>query len=584
VASAVTVTGFVKTTANVAVGNVDIDLIDNCTGTNIFIATDKTAADGSFSMSVPAGNYDIHFVPPFATTTLAAADSQEVQISANANLGTIRLASTRLVSGTVKTPTNAALANVDLKFINMTDGQRRFLTKTVTDASGNWSVRVPAGTWQIDFRPAVGSPYADGFRTNLVVGSTVDVTGLVDNVKTGFTVSGTLRGKAKIVPANADISLFNECTGLTVPTSHDNSDALGAFSVVVPAGTYTLTIAPPNCLAMEAYRQTGLVVSAATALGQITLQNAVPVTGRVLGPNGLPLARAKLKFYDVTGATAVRVGVGTDRTDTLGRFTCYVIPSTYDINVDPPVGANAQQYHVNNLVVGAAGAVTGDLPMITGTMLSANVTGNGGHGVAYVNMNVIERTTRVSQRLSHDYSDSLGNIVVYINPGTYDIHYDPPVCSGLAPWQQDSVVVSATKVLPTMNLVTGIHMTGLVRDTAFVGVSGVDLDVFPAGAANKLFTPTGTTTATGTFDMLLPPGSYDINFIPNTASRCRAAQLKNQAAGPLAALTLPTGRFISGSVFQADNFLPVVDATLDFIPVGTLAPLYVAHHTTSPAR
>ena len=49
VASAVTVTGFVKTTANVAVGNVDIDLIDNCTGTNIFIATDKTAADGSFS-------------------------------------------------------------------------------------------------------------------------------------------------------------------------------------------------------------------------------------------------------------------------------------------------------------------------------------------------------------------------------------------------------------------------------------------------------------------------------------------------------------------------------------------------------
>ena len=473
---------------------------------------------------MPAGNYDIHFIPPFATTTLAAADSQEVQISANTNLGTIRLASTRLVSGTVKTPTNAALANVDLKFINMTDGQRRFLTKTVTDASGNWSVRVPAGTWQIDFRPAVGSPYADGFRTNLVVGSTVDVTGLVDNVKTGFTVSGTLRGKTKVVPANADISLFNECTGLTVPTAHDNSDALGAFSVVVPAGTYTLSISPPNCLAMEAYRQSGLVVSAATALGQITLQNAVPVTGRVLGPNGLPLARAKLKFYDVTGATAVRVGVGTDRTDTLGRFTCYVIPSTYDINVDPPVGVNAQQYHVNNLIVGAAGAVTGDLPMVTGTMLSANVTGNGGHGVAYVNMNVIERTTRVSQRLSHDYSDSLGNIVVYINPGTYDIHYDPPVCSGLAPWQQDSVVITAATVLPTMNLVTGVHMTGLVRDTALVGVASVDLDVFPAGAANKLFTPTGTTTATGTYDVLLPPGSYDVNFIPTSTSRCRAAR------------------------------------------------------------
>lgn len=584
-ASAVTVTGFVKTTANVAVGNVDIDVIDVCTGASVFIASDHTAADGSFSMSVPAGTYDIHFIPPFATTTLAVGDTQSVVIAGTTNLGTFRLATARLVSGTIRTPTNAPVANVDLKFLDAVTGERRFLTKTVSDASGNWSVRVPAGTWDIDFRPATGSPYADGTRYGVVVGSTTDVTGLLDNLKSGLTVSGSVRGKNKFIPANADISMYDECTGRTVPTSHDNVDALGNFSVVVPAGTYTFSISPTRCQAIASYRQANVSVSTATNMGQITLQDAYTVSGRVLAPNGQPLPRARLKFYDVTGVSAVRVGVAFDRTDTLGNFSCLVEPGTYDVNVEAPVGTNALVYHINNLVVGVGPVFTGDLQMVAGTVLSGHVTANGGGPADNVNINVIEHVTRVSQRIAHDATDEAGNFVLYVNPGTYDIHYEPQICSGLAVAQQDSVIVAGNTALPTANVVTGIHMTGAVRDTALFGVANVDLDVYPTGTATKLFTPTGTTAATGNYDLLLPPGTYDINFIPPSASRCRTGRRTGvvlATTGAQSQMILSTGRFVSATVIQDGTFLPIPNAVVEFYKFPFLGtPLYVAHRTTS---
>jgi hypothetical protein len=327
------------------------------------------------------------------------------------------------------------------------------------------------------------------------------------------------------------------------------------------------------------------VIGGANNLGQITLNSASLVYGRVLGPNGLPLPRAKLKFYDVTGVTATRIGVASDRTDTLGNFSCLVPASTYDVNVEAPVGTNALVYHINNLVVGAGSLYTGDLPMVAGTMLSGHVSANGGGPAANVNINVIERFTRVSQRIAHDATDAAGNFVLYVNPGTYDLHYEPQVCSGLAVAQQDSVIVAGNTTLPNVNVVTGIHMTGVVTDTAFAGVANVDMDVYPTGTTTKLFTPTGTTTATGNYDLLLPPGTYDINFIPPSASRCRTGRRSGvtlATTGTQPQLILGTGRFVSATIIQDGTFLPIANAVVEFYKrpyLGT--PLYVAHRTTS---
>lgn len=580
-ALAVTVTGVVRDNLNAPVGNVDIDFIDSCTGDNVFLAADRTAADGSFSISIAAGTYDIHFVPPTGST-LCAGDLQTYVITGNMSLGTISLVQGRLVSGTVLTPGLAAAANVDLKFVDLGTGSRRFLSKTLTNVSGQYAIRVPPGSYDIDFRPAAGSAFADGERLGLVVGAT-DVSGLSNTLKTGFTVSGSIRGQSNARLKNVDIDVFDLCTGRRIATSHDNSDVNGNFSVVVPSGTYSFTFNPPRCLGVYAERLPSVVVSAAASLGTITLKAAVPVVGSVLDDLGVPLANAKLKFYDVTQVASPRVGATDDRTDASGNFNILVPEGTYDVNIEPPAGRNLLVYHINNLIVGPAGGFPGILQMSPGTLLTGRVLGPGGVPQENVNINVLDHVTRTSQRIAHDNTDANGDFTVVVNPGTYDIHYDPPVCSPMAPMSQDSVEIVTNTVLPTMNVVNGIHLTGLVTDPAALPVAGTDLDVYPAGGATKLYTPLDNTSAAGVYDVLVPPGVYDVRFVPGAPTRLRpalraAVDLTAPAAQPT--LVLQNGFVLSGTVHYS-NLLPANNADLVLYTASYLPPLWAPHSTVN---
>src|SRR5262249_2660119 len=190
-------------------------------------------APGGVAGAAP-GTYALHVGPP-AGNAFAAGDLQDIVV-ANANLavGQITLATARLVSGTVLLPTSGGAANVDLKFVNLATDHRVFLTKTLTNTLGQWSVRVPPGTWELDFRPAAGTPWADGVRPILVVGAT-DLSGLLDTLRTGFAVSGRVVDRNGTGIRNVDLDLIDDCTGDRLANAHDNSDSLGNFSVVAPA-------------------------------------------------------------------------------------------------------------------------------------------------------------------------------------------------------------------------------------------------------------------------------------------------------------------------------------------------------------
>ena len=579
-AANLTITGTVKNEAGVAVGNVDVDFIDACTGDNVFLASDHTAADGTFSISIAAGTYDIHFIPPAGT--LAAGDRQDVVLSANTNLGIITLVAGRLVSGTILTPSLTPAANVDLKWVNVTADHRVFLSKTLTNASGQYSVRVPPGTWDVDFRPAAGSAFADAERLGLVVGAS-DISGLSDVLKTGVVVTGSVRGKSNTKLKNVDIDLFDDCTGRRVPTAHDNTDINGNFSVVVPTGSYTLTADPPLCDGVESYRQNGLVVSGATAVPQITLKAVVPVSGIVLDPNGLPLAGAKIKFYDVTVAPAVRQGVASDRSDATGHFNVLVPDNTYDVNIEPPVGVNALVYHFNNLTTGAGGVDFGTVQLTAGIPLSGHVQGPGATPLLNVNINILDQVTRTAQRVSHDNTDANGDFTVYVNPGTYAIHYDPPACDGMAPLEVSNVDVFGPTTLPVTNLVTGVHLLGAVTDPASLPVLNADLDVYPAGGSTKLYTPGDKTSATGNYDVLVAPGTYDVRYIPSSLTRLRPA-LRTSVSLPVNT-TVPTvvlanGWLVSGTVRQQFSLLPLAGAEIQFYQPHTAFQAWTPHATT----
>jgi len=578
-APAVTLTGVVKSSTGAVVANADIDAIDNCSGANVFMATDHTAADGTFSIQLAAGNYDLHFVPP-AGSTLVAGDMQGLNVSNNVSLGTVTLSPGRLVAGTILTPALAAAANVDTKFTNVATGNRVFLSKTLSDAAGNWSVRMPGGTWTLDFRPAAGSPYADTQRFGLVVGAS-DITGLTDTLRTGFTVSGVVHAANGTAIPNVDVSAFDECSGLEMATAHDNTDATGTFSVVLPAGSYTFTVNPPACKVAASARIATLVVAGASNLGTFTLPNGVTVTGVMHNPDGSAMVDARLKFFDNNQAGTPRVGTTRDHTSATGSFSVVVAPSIYDINVEPPVGSTARVLHVNNTSI-TGNTNLGTLTAAAGLTLSGTLQGVGGIPLENVDINVHDHATGTPQHLAHDFTDANGHYTVVVASGTYDVLYDPPLCDGRAPARNDSVTIGGPVAMPVVTLPPAIHLTGGVTDGT-LGVPGVEIDAFPAGNPHALYTPGNLTAADGSYDMRVASGQYDFHYVAPAGSHLLSRSVAwpfEGASATLPTVALPAGFLVSQVVRDAGTLAPIPDVRIDVSPPRG-GPIFVPRNVTS---
>jgi hypothetical protein len=375
------------------------------------------------------------------------------------------------------------------------------------------------------------------------------------------------------------------CTDNTAPTAHDNTDATGAFSIVVPAGTYTFTLDPPACKLVEAKRVEDVVVTGARNLGTFVLRNAFTVSGLVKNPDGTAMVDARLKFFDDNLTGVPRQGTTRDHTSATGSFAVAVPPGTYDINIEPPTGSSARVLHLNNLVI-SNNTNLGTQTTLAGVAISSHLQAPGGAALENVNVNVVDHATRASQRLAHDATDVAGNYRVVVAPGTYDIQYETPVCDGMAPTSVDSVRILATTVLPTLTLQPGIHLVGTVTDTLHAPVAGADIDVFPAASAHKLYTPGAQTAVNGGYDVFVPSGQYDMHFLPAAGSRLRASAVSTPletSSAALAPVLLPPGLLLSGSVRDAGTLAAIDGVRIEVYPRSTQSAQMLCAHNESNA-
>ncbi len=578
-ALAFTVTGTVRNEAGQAMANVDLDFVDVCSGESVFLVNDKTAADGSFSVTVNGATYDVRFTPP-AGSASAGKERQDVVVSANTSLGLTTLPNGKLVSGTVKNGSGTGISGVDLKWVNASTGVRVYVGKDVTSASGAYSMRVPPGTWDVEYRPPATTTYATGRRKGLVVQA--DVSGLADTLATGFQLTGLVKDKQNTALRNVDLNVYDSCTGEKVPTANDNTDAAGRFTTYVPAGTYSIQHNPPRCKGVVPDRKSGVRVDRNTDLGSTTLLAGVTVAGRVLDNALQPVAGAELKFFDANNGQ--RQPTNFDTTDASGSYSVYVPTGSYNINVEPPVGRTLLVSRLAGVAVAAA-TTLGDTALAAGLSLSGTAVGPDNKGVLSVDVDVVDSVTRDAVRIAHDNTRSDGTFTVIVPAGSaYDVLYTPPSCSPLAPDDQRQVPVSGTTTLPTLHLVTGATASGVVRDPLSAPVAGVDLDFFTPGTRNKFFTPRDTTDAGGSYATMVKPGSYDIDYIPPAGLALRPARRTGVslfADTTLPDTTLPRGYLVSGAVRNNQTALPVAAVEVEFFAPGAASPLFTPHNNTA---
>lgn len=350
-ASADAITGRVVDANGVGVAGVDIDFVSLGSGGNPHEANDGTDANGNFLTTVDAGVYEIRFYAPAPpTTVLLTGVLTPVTVVGTKNLGTITLVAGASVQGTVHNQASLPVGNVRLDVFREDTGARVLMKGNVTSAFGTFNIAVPKNV-----------PLRTQVLTNLVLGqvlvpreifATIPASTNIGvlTLDTGFHLTGTVLSQSSTPIASADIDVTVLPGGETLFTPSDNTNSLGVFDVVVPAGNFDLEVNRPTALVLVGAKANNLTVNAPMNLGVLVLRNGVFLSGTVRDRRNLPVLAADVNVYEL--ATGQSLALGSDNTNAAGFYSVVVPTGALDVVFSPPGphGPWAKDWHRNQLI------------------------------------------------------------------------------------------------------------------------------------------------------------------------------------------------------------------------------------------
>ncbi len=226
------------------VANVNVDVIDLGTGQKVPLQGDHTNAFGTFTIAVPTTPIEVQFRTDNVFPTLAP-KARELTLSANTDLGDVTLRPGFLLEGTVERSGGTPVSGADTDVLVSSSGHKLFTPNDNTDVDGFFSVVVPAGTYDVEICPKAADLLV---ATELLM---LSITGDTDvgtiTLQSGVVLSGTITNSMGAPVQGADVDVRDSTTGAAVVLCSDNSNASGAYSVVVPTGTFDVTFSPPGC-------------------------------------------------------------------------------------------------------------------------------------------------------------------------------------------------------------------------------------------------------------------------------------------------------------------------------------------------
>ena len=251
--------------AGFPVANINLDVIDNVTGQDLTLIGDTTDAFGNFNLAVPANSIEVQFKTTGVTTQTLAPMSLDLSPTADLNLGNLIFQAGFNLTGTVIDFAGFPVAGADLDAVDVVTKSKLFTPNDNTDASGNFSFVVPAGVYDVDACPPSGASLVGVLVTNVSVTADTSIGTLV--MVQGVTLFGTILGFDGLPVAGADVDLNVPVTGESINLNGDNTDASGAYSVLVPIGTFDVNFEPPGfSLPLGSQTLTNFSISGATLL------------------------------------------------------------------------------------------------------------------------------------------------------------------------------------------------------------------------------------------------------------------------------------------------------------------------------
>ncbi|HNT73872.1 MAG TPA: carboxypeptidase regulatory-like domain-containing protein [Anaerolineae bacterium] len=510
----------------------------------------STDAGGVYSISVPAGNYQVIFLPPDyhmneyydnvpynspnSHTPVAVADDT---VTPNINAG---LAVGMQIGGQVTDEiTGNPLLGVTA-YVEDPGGYYYAYGSTGADGVYTATPGLPAGSYRVQFADYGGmcateyysNVYLPGQAT-LVTLTTANLTGIDAVLTQAAVITGLVTDGGPLSNIQIDAYFADE-------------DAYANGASTDANGVYRLTGLAPIAYKLRFYDSTGQYLvewhqdkpnwDAADPIsltgGVTTTVNAQLTTGAVLTGtvtaegSGVPLTHIRVSAYDaITGDS-----IAGDYTDVLGVYRIGgLVGGVYKLRFQDYAGVYLDEYYddkpdlasADTIVLTVGVTTTVDAVLTPGAVISGTVT-DAGHGTGLDAINIIAYDATTNNYAGQGATDAAGiyrigglasggyKLYFYDNGGIYIAEYydDKPNLAGA-----DPVMVTAG-VTTTVNaaLTPGAVISGTVTDENHgAGLNSVTVVAYDA--ATDYYVREDTTTAAGIYRIGgLAAGSYKLYF------------------------------------------------------------------------
>lgn len=619
-ASAVLLSGRVVDGSGNGIANVNVSAYQG--GASATCCTWVTAVStdslGAYSISLAPATYRIQFYPPTSSTFVGHwwsssgtarlfSQATDIALAADQTLADVMLETGSVVSGRV----TDASSSTPVQGVNVsayTVGSCcSWVNGTATAADGTYSIRVPNGTYRLQFYPSSSTSYiaqwwsggatASRYEEATDVLVSADVTGKNAALVQGRKITGTVTDNTSSPVAGIRVNAYVSSSICCNWQSFASTGADGRYTLIVTPGVYKLRFdGPPDRTYLTAWSGGATIfenaaavdASAGDAVSDISLTPGVAITGHVTDGQGHGVGGVGVSaFAGGANATCCTFVTGTG-TDPTGAYALIVPAGTYRLGFFPARdsgfvsqwygGAGVAAVHFADALDVTPTASGTDVALASGSTLTGHVTrASDGAAISGAFVSAFKGGSAICcSWVAGTSTDTTGSytLVVPAN-GTYRIQFSGGRGSSYtAVWYDGAsgaagfagaLDIAAGQTL-NASLTTGRIISGTVTSNGTTGVANVGIGVFAGGTTASCCTwVAGTGTAPdGTYQIVVPSGKYRLSFWPPRDSSYRgqwyggpavaaqnfdrAIDIDTSAGNVTIDVTLATGWRISGRV------------------------------------
>ena len=499
-----TITGTVNDSTGTGISNAGVfcrPVASSTTGTASGFGTGgMTNTSGAFTIKVTAGVYTCGVFKP----GMPPASDKQVTVpttgtNSPASLAFVLDASTTLtITGTIKDDSGNAIPYAGVggrKVVSTSNtaaigGDSGNFAGGPTDSNGAYTLYVTAGTWIVEaFAPGFGKL---GSKTVTVTTSSLTGQDFSAQTLSIGTITGTVTRAGTTVQG-----VMVRASG-SAGENMANTDSAGAYTLKVPAGTYTVTCFFPGNGESTPITNVAVVVNTTTSAQNCTMAAPITITINITNGTNTPITGAGVDVRDDSGR-----GNFTNISTTSGGISTYTLtvpPGTYTVRAGHPAygkigertGVNATSSLTFNVEAGQLFAVTGTVTG-NGTALSgawASLTGRPTGSVARVFLG--------------GQTDSTGAFSVSVPAGSYTMRVDKPGYK--SPAETTVTVGTAAVSAGTIAMTTAARTIGGTVFLSGVGASNAFVDASDGAGGYAV----AQTNAAGVYSLAVDNGSWNI--------------------------------------------------------------------------